>query len=100
VTTQAPWNYGLLEEQVRNLPAHFQVELDGELASNPWSLENAPVRILGEGIRIPDWQVYNGSAGETPWGPQPRPRDGTVEGLTLVPYGCTTLRISGFPTLW
>lgn len=100
VTTESPWNFGLLESQVRDLPAHFQIEQDSTIAANPWTLQDAPIRIRGEGIRIPDWQVYNGSAGETPWGPQPRPRDAKIEGLTLVPYGCTTLRISAFPTLW
>ena len=58
-----------------------------------------PLAIETEGIRLPDWKTYNDMAGPIPWSPQDRPAGSKPEPITLVPYGCTTLRISAFPTV-
>jgi hypothetical protein len=50
-------------------------------------------------VQLPYWQLYSGMAGPIPWSPQGQEDDWVVEDITLVPYGCTTLRITAFPTV-
>jgi hypothetical protein len=63
----------------------------------PFSPEGAPVVGHVKGVRVPQWKLVNGSAGPTP--KSPVRLDGALEKLTLIPYGCTNLRITEFPTL-
>ena len=55
----------------------------------------------GEGdlrsTRIAHWGMYNGSAGPLPYSNQYQAELGEEETITLIPYGCTTLRITEFP---
>lgn len=94
-----PWNYGLFEEEMLALEGKVSIEIDETIAANPWSLEGAPIRIKTQGVRIPDWKIYQNSAGPIPWSPQTAPENATPEPLTLIPFGSTTLRISAFPTV-
>ena len=98
VRPQGAWNYALIEEHVQAPGRFFQVEAADNVADNPWSLTGTPIRLSGRAIRHPLWSCYNDSAGPIPWSPQRPPSDATVETVTLVPYGSTTLRISAFPT--
>ena len=63
----------------------------------------AALRLKGIAVPHPAWSLYNESAGPIPWSPQPSQRFGNVhdklEHVSLVPYGCSTLRVSAFPTL-
>lgn len=94
-----PWNYALIEEHVKaeNLEKNFQVVIKPASDKYPWTLENAPIEIKAKGRRIKRWTIYNGSAGPLPFSTQPRFEAGDVEDITLIPYGCTTLRITEFP---
>jgi hypothetical protein len=49
------------------------------------------------GRRLPGWQDSGGDA--VPMPTSPVDSDQPVEQLTLIPYGCTNLRITEFPTL-
>ena len=103
-----PWNYGLLRDQVLNDIESVEVEVDSsKLGGWPWILADAPIRLKVRAARIASWQLYGGDAGPLPWtagggldvGDWPNYPLEPEETITLVPYGCTKLRISEFPVL-
>ena len=101
VLTTSPWNYGLIDSIVKQPVKAVQVrEVKPVGDSFIWNLANAPIELKVFGKRIQDWKIVNDVA------PQPvTARDGLYMGrvedkteeLTLVPYGCTKLRIVAFP---
>ena len=79
-----------------NLDKAFKV-VEKPLQGYPWNLENAPVQIHAKGKRMNEWSLYNGSAGPLPYSTQYQINTLPEEDIILVPYGCTTLRITEFP---
>ncbi|HOT98302.1 MAG TPA: glycoside hydrolase family 127 protein [bacterium] len=94
-----PWNWGLLEAAVLNPAVGFAVVERESTGLQPWSLETAPVELHTRGKRIPEWQLYGEMAGPMPWSPQLHLQHAPAEPLVLIPYGCTTLRVSEFPVV-
>jgi hypothetical protein len=103
------WNYGLLESAVLDPQTGFEVlyrhnkntREDVEQSGRyPWNLENAPVVLRTGGKAIPDWVLYREMAGPLPHSLPPEYLQETLpEEITLVPYGCSTLRITEFPVV-
>ncbi|MCG8699272.1 MAG: glycoside hydrolase family 127 protein [Bacteroidales bacterium] len=96
-----PWNYGLKVENIKPAVINEQFvvvkrAMDGKY---PWNLENAPIEIQTNAKRMNDWKEYNGNAGPLPYSPGVNGDYGESETVTLIPYGCTTLRIAEFPTV-
>ena len=103
VLTTSAWNFGLIDSVVKHPATAVQVIKVKPVDENfVWNLAHAPIELKVIGKRIPDWKIVNDVA------PQPvTARDGLYMGrveekeeeLTLVPYGCTKLRIVAFPVV-
>jgi hypothetical protein len=69
----------------------------GPVGEQPFSPGGAPLKASVNGRRVPGWQAVNGSAAPAPQSPLHSAEP--LEKLTLLPYGCTNLRITEFPVL-
>jgi hypothetical protein len=96
-----PWNYGLLESAIEDPDSGFETVTRGlEESAYPWNLENAPVVLRTRGKIIPDWVQYREMAGPLPHSlPLKHLQEVEADEITLIPYGCSTLRITEFPVV-
>ena len=88
VYPESSWNYALEENPV------FDVRLQ-EIGAVPFSKTTPPVRLKTTGRALSTWKLEQNSAGMLPVSPVTA--DGADENITLIPYGCTKLRITQFP---
>jgi hypothetical protein len=90
-----PWNYALdVGEETLADDVVFEEQPMGEL---PFSPQGAPMCARVRGRRFPEWDIENGSAADAPQSPVSSSEP--LEELTLIPYGCTNLRVTEFPVL-
>ncbi|AKD57587.1 beta-L-arabinofuranosidase domain-containing protein [Spirosoma radiotolerans] len=100
VRPTTPWNYGLVDVPDAKMEQSIKVTQAKQVANYPWNLENVPSEIRLKARRIPSWQLYNEMAGPIPYSiTYGMVTEKEEEEVILVPYGCTTLRISQFPVL-
>lgn len=97
------WNYGLLESVVKDPSKQLEVKTVKSVTGNfIWNLSHAPIEIIAPAKKLPAWRMFNETA------PQPvtdrngiykGPVDDKEEKITLVPFGCTKVRIVAFPVV-
>lgn len=91
----SPWNYAL--EIDREHPEKSVAFSERPIGERPFSQEGAPLAAKVKGRKVPSWQLDRNAAAAPP--PSPVETSEPIEELTLVPYGCTSLRITEFPTV-
>lgn len=94
VVSDSPWNFGLRSKDL-DIQLLEQRAYDG---SYPWNVDNAPVTLRAKAVFLPDWKECNGSVGPIPYFTEDGRDTGDDAWIELIPYGCTTLRITAFPT--
>lgn len=95
VYPETPWNYAL-KINVNN-PEESMKFKSRPVGDCPFSPDGAPVWLEIQGRRLNEWVLEHNAAGSLPESPTYSPEP--LEDLVLLPYGCTNLRITEFPTL-
>ncbi len=94
-----PWNYGLAESTLKNIDSSFVVKKKKINSNYPWNPESNPIEIHTRGKVIPEWTLYNETAGPIPYSTINYLKDAPEVNIVLVPYGTSTLRIAQFPVV-
>jgi hypothetical protein len=100
VRPTTPWNYGLIVDPKRpETGVRFEEQPVGD---KPFSPEGAGVVARARGRKLANWKVLRGWAAEVSpadvaWANPGRDSTEPVEEITLIPYGCTNIRITEFP---
>ena len=93
VRPASAWNYGLVLPDGSMEAALTFVERP--VGERPFSPEGAGMSATVMGRKLPNWKLAHGWAGEVVPGVQESAE--SLEELTLIPYGCTNIRVTEFP---
>ena len=95
VKATSDWNYALdTDETTLEDDIEFSEHFVGDI---PFSPDGAGVSAKIIAKKLPEWTMTDGVAHETP--SSPVESDENEETITLIPFGCTNLRIAEFPVL-
>ncbi|WP_343277439.1 family 43 glycosylhydrolase, partial [Ligaoa zhengdingensis] len=97
VYAASEWNYGLVIDP-DDPASSFTVEVADEIPLQPFTVQNAPVKIKVTGQTIPQWEVMGNVVPEPPYSPIAADTSLQKE-IELIPYGCGRLRITQIPTI-
>jgi hypothetical protein len=84
----------LVDERQPENSVQFEERPVGE---RPFSPDGAGIIAKVKGRRLDNWKMAHGWAGEIVPGLQES--NAPIEELTLIPYGCTNIRVTEFPRL-
>jgi hypothetical protein len=94
VYPKSAWNYAL---QIDEIHPEKSIEFSSRPVGDcPFSPDGAPVMANVKGRRVPEWKIEHNAAGPIPESPVSSSEP--TEDLVLIPYGCTNLRVTEFPT--
>ena len=103
VSTKTDWNYGLTNLTIQKPDSTLKVNLVKPVTGSfIWNLAHAPIEITASAKKIPGWKLVNGVAVQPVSdrsGVYKGAVDSEVEKITLIPYGCTKVRIVAFPVV-
>ncbi|MHC1771276.1 MAG: beta-L-arabinofuranosidase domain-containing protein [Flexilinea sp.] len=88
VYPESPWNYAIRNE------GEAVVE-ETEVPNVPFSKDHPAVRLKIRGKQLDSWKLDHGDAGDLPQSPVAP--DSKEEEVSMIPFGCTKLRIAQFP---
>lgn len=102
ITPKSDWNYGLPKAFLNNPSQNSEVILKDLTGNFVWNAANSPVEIKTKARKIPNWKLVEGVARQPV-----TTREGIYQGevedriydITLIPYGCSKLRIVAFPVV-
>ncbi len=95
VYPESDWNFGLSNPEKIRQNINFY-ENPSDASQTPFSPNNYPVfaRVLAR--KVSNWQLEKNAAGQIPENPVWE-ADAPEQTVTLIPYGCTHLRVTEFP---
>lgn len=96
------WNYGLAERMIKDPVQNAKIITRPVDDSFVWNVSHAPIEISVPARKIPAWKAVNCVAYQPV-----TDRDGLYKGkvsdvnemITLIPYGCTKVRVVAFPVV-